>query len=127
MRLLWRHRFVSDRWGWELPGGLIDTDEEPAEAATRELEEEAGYRAGQIEHLITFQPLAGMVDSEHVVFVGRNPERIGEPISLSESEHAEWVPLASVPGLIAAGKIWNSGSLVGLLHLLADLSSSDRG
>jgi len=22
--LLWRHRFVQDRWGWELPGGLID-------------------------------------------------------------------------------------------------------
>ena len=68
-----------------------------------------------------------MVDSEHVIFVGHDPELIGDPSSLSESERAEWVPLASVPGLIAAGKIWNSGSLVGLLHLLADLSSSDRG
>ena len=27
--LLWRHRFVQDRWGWELPGGLIDEGEEP--------------------------------------------------------------------------------------------------
>jgi NUDIX domain len=44
--LLWRHRFVLDRWGWELPGGLVDEDEEPAEAAVRELEEETGYRAG---------------------------------------------------------------------------------
>jgi hypothetical protein len=31
--LLWRHRFVQDRWGWELPGGLIDEGEEPAETA----------------------------------------------------------------------------------------------
>ena len=31
----------------------------------------------------------------------------------------EWVPLASVPGLIAAGEIWNSGTLVALLRLLA--------
>jgi 8-oxo-dGDP phosphatase len=42
--LLWRHRFVQDRWGWELPGGLIDEDEEPIETAKRELEQETGYR-----------------------------------------------------------------------------------
>jgi hypothetical protein len=28
--LLRRHRFIVDRWGWELPGGLVDEDEEPA-------------------------------------------------------------------------------------------------
>ena len=73
--LLWRHRFVQDRWGWELPGGLIDEGEEPAESAARELEEETGYRAGRVKHLITFQPMVGMVDSEHVVFVSRDAVR----------------------------------------------------
>jgi len=75
--LPWRHRFVQDRWGWELPGGLIDEGEEPAETAARELEE-TGYRAGRVEHLITFQPMVGMVDSEHVVFVGRDVEKVEE-------------------------------------------------
>jgi 8-oxo-dGTP pyrophosphatase MutT (NUDIX family) len=116
--LLWRHRFVQDRWGWELPGGLIDEGEEPAETAVRELEEETGYRAGQVEHLITFQPMVGMVDSEHVVFTGRDPEKTGEPTETTEVERMEWVPLASVPGMIAAGEIWNSGTLVALLRLL---------
>ena len=116
--LLWRHRFVQDRWGWELPGGLIDEGEEPAETAARELEEETGYRAGRVEHLITFQPMVGMVDSEHVVFIGRDAEKIGEPTEGNEIERMEWVPLASVPGLIDAGEIWNSGSLVALMRLL---------
>jgi 8-oxo-dGDP phosphatase len=116
--LLWRHRFVQDRWGWELPGGLIDEGEEPAETAVRELEEETGYRAGRVEHLITFQPMVGMVDSEHVVFVGRDPVKAGEPTETTEIERMEWVPLASVPGLITAGEIWNSGTLVALLRLL---------
>ena len=116
--LLWRHRFVQDRWGWELPGGLIDEGEEPSETAARELEQETGYRAGRVEHLVTFQPMVGMVDSEHVVFVGRDPEKAGEPTETTEIERMEWVPLASVPGLIAAGEIWNSGTLVGLMRLL---------
>lgn len=38
--LAWRHRFVPGVWNWELPAGLIEDGEEPAEAAAREIEEE---------------------------------------------------------------------------------------
>ena len=116
--LLWRHRFVQDRWGWEVPGGLMEEGEEPAEAAARELEEETGYRAGRVEYLLNLQPMTGTVDSEHFVFVGRDPEKTGEPTEQNEFERMEWVPLASVPGLIKAGEIWNAASLVTLLRLL---------
>jgi 8-oxo-dGTP pyrophosphatase MutT (NUDIX family) len=116
--MLWRHRFLPDRWGWEIPGGLVDEGEEPAEAAVRELAEETGYRAGLVERLIAFQPMVGSVDSEHFVFVGREPERIGEPTDTSEAARIEWVPLTSVPEMIAAGEIWNAGSLVALMRLL---------
>ena len=102
----------------ELPGGLIDEGEEPAETAKRELEEETGYRAGRVEHLATFQPMGGMVDSEHFVFVGRDPEKMGEPTETNEVERMEWVPLSSVPQLIDSGEIWNSGTLVALLRLM---------
>jgi 8-oxo-dGTP pyrophosphatase MutT (NUDIX family) len=125
--MLWQHRFIPDRWGWELPGGLVDEDEEPADAAQRELEEETGYHAGRVEHLVTFQPMAGLADSEHLVFIGRDPERIGGPTDLSESERADWVPLASVAELISAGQIWTAGSLIGLLHVLALGPSSPAG
>ena len=30
MLLIWRHRFVIDRWLWELPGGFIDPGEDGA-------------------------------------------------------------------------------------------------
>ena len=82
--LLRRHRLVPDRWGWEVPGGPVDEGEEPAEAAARELEDLTGYRAGRVGHLITFQPVAGSVDAEHSVFVGQDPEQVGEPTVASE-------------------------------------------
>ena len=116
--MLWRHRFVPDRWGWELPGGLVDSDEEPADAAARELEEETGYRAGHVERVASFQPMPGMLDAEHFVFVGTNPERAGDPTDLSESARVEWVPLESVPQMIDAGEIWSGGSLVALARVL---------
>jgi 8-oxo-dGTP pyrophosphatase MutT (NUDIX family) len=35
--LLWRHRFITDSWGYEIPAGGVDEGETPAQAATREL------------------------------------------------------------------------------------------
>jgi 8-oxo-dGTP pyrophosphatase MutT (NUDIX family) len=117
--MLWRHRFVPDRWGWELPGGLVDADEEPADAAARELEEETGYRAGHVEHVMTYQPMPGMVDAEHFLYVGTDPERIGDPTDLSEAARVEWVPLASAQRMIDVGEIWSAGTLVALSRVLA--------
>ncbi|TVZ05277.1 NUDIX domain-containing protein [Trebonia kvetii] len=33
--LLWRHRFITGTWGWEIPVGKIDPGEDPAHAAAR--------------------------------------------------------------------------------------------
>jgi 8-oxo-dGDP phosphatase len=93
---------------------LVDADEEPEEGAVRELEEEMGYRAGHVEHLVTFRPTPGMVDAEHLAFIGRNPERVGNRTDVSEAARVEWVPLESVPGMIDAGDIWDAESLVAL-------------
>ena len=116
--LAWRHRFVPDLWNWELPGGLIDAGEEPATTAGREVEEETGYRPRSLEHLVTFEPMAGTVRSPHHVFLARGAELVGDPTEVNEGTF-QWVPLAEVGQIIDKGQVGNSGALVGLLHLLA--------
>jgi hypothetical protein len=65
---------------------------------------------------VSYQPMVGMVDSPHEIFVGHGAEKVGEPTDLEEAGHIEWVPLADIPGLMARGELLGSGTLVALLH-----------
>jgi 8-oxo-dGTP pyrophosphatase MutT (NUDIX family) len=121
--MLWRHRFVADAWGWELPGGIIDAKEDGGVCAAREVEEETGWRPGTMTHLITYQPMIGMVDSPHELCVGRGATLVGEPTDQEEAGRVAWIPMASVLGMISRNEIIGSGSLVGLLHVLAERAS----
>lgn len=118
--MLWRYRFVADQWGWELPGGIVDADENGLATALREVEEETGWRPAGLEHVVTFQPMIGMVDSPHEIYVGRGAEKVGEPTDLEEAGHVQWVPLSDIPGLMAKGDLMGAGTLVALLHILAN-------
>ena len=123
--MCWRHRFVSDVWNWELPGGLVDKGESPEQTIARELVEETGYRAASLTHLATFEPMIGMVTSPHHVFLATDITRVGEPTELDEGRF-HWVPLSEVAALITKGDVRNSGTLVGLLHYIA-LDSGPQG
>ncbi|MGW1199530.1 NUDIX domain-containing protein [Streptomyces sp. NPDC002536] len=118
--MLWRYRFVPDKWGWELPGGIVDAGEDALTTALRETEEETGWRPTAVEHVVTYQPMVGMVDSPHEIFVGHGAQHIGDPTDVEEAGHVAWVPLADIPGLMSRGELMGSGTLVALLHLLAN-------
>ncbi|ONK12609.1 NUDIX hydrolase [Streptomyces sp. MP131-18] len=118
--LMWRHRFITDRWAWELPKGLIEEGESPEEAAAREVEEETGWRPGPMKPLIYAEPANGITDSQHYVFRADVATQIGPPTEKNESDRIEWIPLDRVRDMIDRREIISSGSLVGLLYVLMD-------
>ena len=121
--LMWRHRFLTDTWAWEIPMGIIEPGETPEAAAARELEEETGWRADGLTELIRSEPAAGIMDSRHFVYRATSATRIGEPTERNESDRIEWIPVADVPGMIARHEIVSGITLVGLQQLLL----SERG
>jgi 8-oxo-dGTP pyrophosphatase MutT (NUDIX family) len=117
--LLWRHRFITDSWGWEIPLGKVEPGEEIAVAAAREAFEETGWRPGPLRPLIRVEPTPGISDSVHHVFVADGATRVGPPEDYIESSRVEWVALADVPGLVASGEISSGTTLSALLYLIA--------
>src|SRR5204863_877645 len=47
--LLRQYRHAAGGWIWELPAGKLEPNEPPHRTAARELEEEAGRRANQLD------------------------------------------------------------------------------
>jgi len=115
--MIQRHRFIIDRVVWELPGGYVHGDDEPAETAAREVEEETGWRPAPLEPLLSFQPMVGSADSENHLFLARGAEYTGKPPDINEAERVDWVPLDSTQRMIAAGTIVGSASIIAVLYL----------
>jgi len=117
--LLWRHRFITDSWGWEIPAGGVDAEESLSDAAAREVLEETGWRPGPLTEQARWHPSNGLSDQSFVSFVAEGAEQVGEPTDPSESVKIEWVPVDHVRDLVRTGQITDGLSLTALSLCLA--------
>ncbi len=93
----------------ELPAGTLEPPEPPRDCAARELEEETGYRAGEIEPLCRFYTSPGFTNELMHVFVARNLTRTQQNLQENEQIKVEimhWGDAirASLDGRILDGK-----------------------
>ncbi len=123
--LIWRHRFIVDRWDWEVPGGYVDPGEDGAAAAAREVEEETGWRPRAVEFLLTFQPAIGSADAPQDVYVARGADLVGEP-EIDEAEAVRWVPVDEAQEMIRRGEILGAATVIGVMHAVAERAGPPR-
>jgi 8-oxo-dGTP pyrophosphatase MutT (NUDIX family) len=117
--LLWRHRFITDEWGWEIPGGRVEAGESIEQGAAREALEESGWEPGPLVPVCSFHPATGVSDQTFHIYLADGATHRGAPVDASESERIEWVTLAEVRALIRRGEIRDGLSLTGLSTALA--------
>lgn len=113
--LIYRHRFITDTWGWEIPAGRVDHGETPAEAAVRETLEETGWRPlGRPSVVTVFHPSNGLSDQTFHIFHVDGAEHVGDPADATEASEIAWTTIDEVRSLMATGQITDGLSLTGL-------------
>jgi 8-oxo-dGTP pyrophosphatase MutT (NUDIX family) len=101
----------------EIPAGLRDVAGEPLEVtANRELAEEVGRTAAQLELLAQFHNSAGFTDECSFVFLGTGLTVAEQDLQGVEERHLtiERLPLDDAPALIARGEITDAKTIIGL-------------
>jgi ADP-ribose pyrophosphatase len=110
------YRVAVDQTLIELPAGTLEPGEDPAMTAVRELAEETGYRAGRIEHLLTFCMSPGILDERMHLYLAEKLQP--GPMALEAGEDIEpmlctW---AESLDMMRRGDIRDAKTLVGLLY-----------
>lgn len=101
-----QYRHGSDTMTLEIPGGIVDPGETPAQAARRELLEETGYGEGSLTRLGDVSPNPALFGNRLHCFALRDVVPVAEIANEGFEETAvELVPWAEVPARIRSGEI----------------------
>lgn len=111
-------RYPADKRLWELPTGFIEKGETPHNAAKRELQEETGLIASELDYLGFFWTLPGLLTQKtHVFFVN---EFIEGKTSLDVTEtdlKTKFIFMNQINELIKEGKLQSGSTFAGLYFL----------
>lgn len=113
--LVKQHRFPHG-YVLEIPAGTLEEREDPEECAFRELEEETGYRAEKMTHMITYYPSIGYNTEAIHCYLASGLKKVAGP-KLDEDEILSVVKvgLEELLGMIKAGEIQDSKTICAVL------------
>jgi ADP-ribose pyrophosphatase len=99
----------------ELPAGTLDRDEPPLATAARELAEETGYRAAEIEPAGELWMSPGILRERMHLFVARGLTAGEQALEPGELIETRVVPWAEAVAMCLDGRIHDAKSVAGIL------------
>ncbi len=116
--LIEQFRHGSEEIILEIPGGMIDGDEDKEVAAKRELLEETGYSSDEMIYLGKSRPNPAIQNNWIYHYAALNCQKTGATeFDEHESVITKLVPLVDVPHLIASEKIIHALAVAGFYYL----------
>ncbi|MEM1619545.1 MAG: NUDIX hydrolase [Fervidicoccaceae archaeon] len=121
--LLEQYRVPVGEWILELPAGTLEPGEDPASAALRELEEEAGLRARRIDYMFSFYASPGISSEVLHAFIARQFEEGQQRLERGELvRRLVWVKPEDVVPMIRSRVIKDGKTIAVLLYYLSAVS-----
>ncbi|MGJ3238368.1 MAG: NUDIX hydrolase [Anaerolineae bacterium] len=119
--LVKQYRLAIDQITYEIPAGLLEPDEAPDEAISRELREETGYRPLGVQALGGVYVAPGYTTEYIHLYTTRGYEYA--PLSPDADEFVEAlrIPFTKALAMIEQGEIVEAKSVVGLLRVARHL------
>ena len=112
-----QERYTLGEYSWEIPMGGAPHDEDPLEAAKRELKEETGLTARDWAELMHLHLSNSITDEEGLVFVATSLEQGETAFEESEQLEIRKLPLADAVNMVHKGEITDVVSVAALLKL----------
>ena len=105
----------------ELPGGLINADEEPRDAAKRELLEETGYECSTLEYINWTYTWPGRTTQKNFIFLAKGLKKRRKPhLEVFEYTKIRKLPKELVIQEIRSGNIKSAISISAILYTLGE-------
>lgn len=99
----------------EIPAGRIEDGEAPEACAAREIEQEIGFRPGQLRQLAEFYSTPGFCDEKLYVYLATELTPTVQQLDQDESVEVLYLPLPEAIRLVAEGKIEDAKTIIALL------------
>jgi ADP-ribose pyrophosphatase len=116
--LIRQYRHATGRKLLEIPAGTLHEGEDPRECAIRELEEEAGYRAGQMLERARFWTTPGFTTELMYLYEASDLTKTQTNPDDDEVIEVEIVSCSEALRMIDDGRIQDAKSILGLLRVL---------
>jgi len=113
--LLKQYRYAAEQYLYEIPAGRLDAGEDPRDCAVRELREETGCTATQMDFLFTMFTTPGFTDERIHLFMAAGLERGETAHEADEFMTLETVTLSYALQLIQKGEIKDAKTALGIL------------
>jgi ADP-ribose pyrophosphatase len=112
--LVRQYRHAAEKYLLEIPAGSLERDEDPKTCAHRELEEEIGYKAENLELISEFYVSPGFLTEKMFVFLANGLTKTKQNLEIDELIEIERLPLSKALALIHNGQIEDAKTIIGL-------------
>jgi ADP-ribose pyrophosphatase len=113
--LIKQYRYAASGYLFEVPAGRLDPGEDPRTCAGRELQEETGCTARQIDYLTTIYTTPGFTDEKIHLFMATGLTTGETKLEVDEFLELEPMLLSKALKMIESGEIQDGKTVIGLL------------